>query len=161
MRKEGWRLFAVGEHVVCKGIGICAIEEVLQMPEGTAYAIWALAQDGQRQTVQETSIVRRGMDREQAEEMIDRIAYIRTIQAQNDKVYAELYELAVDTYDPVEWIKVVKTGYIRQKYGRIAADEARLSALAKAYLHTELADALSIPAESVEAHITQQLADAW
>jgi len=51
--------------------------------------------------------------REELEELIERMPYIRTIQAVTSKGRKELYQMAMDEYDDVEWVKVIKSVYLR------------------------------------------------
>lgn len=52
----------------------------------------------------------------QATEIIERLLYIRTLQAPNDKIPGELFEEALSKDDPVEWVKVIKTCYARNNF---------------------------------------------
>ena len=55
---------------------------------------------------------------EELEELIERMPYIQTIQAPNGKARKELYQLAMDEYDDVSWVKVIKSVHLRMEANR-------------------------------------------
>lgn len=59
--------------------------------------------------------IREVSTKEELLELIERMPYIQTIQAPNGKVRKELYELSMKKYDDVEWVKVIKSVYLRMK----------------------------------------------
>lgn len=59
--------------------------------------------------------VREISTREELEELIERMPYIQTIQAPNSKARKELYQLAMDEYDDVNQVKVIKSVYLRME----------------------------------------------
>jgi len=60
-------------------------------------------------------IIREVSTKEELSELIERMPYIQTIQAPNGKVRKELYELSMKKYDDVEWVKVIKSVYLRME----------------------------------------------
>lgn len=105
--------------------------------------------------------VRRLMSREEAEELLDRIPYIRTIQAPNDKVRMEFYQEAMEKNAGLEWIQVIKSVYLRKQERRLSAEELSLYETAKEYAYSELAAVLEIPLEQVEDYICQHVANSF
>jgi len=99
-------------------------------------------------------IVRKIADKDAFSEAIERIPYIRTIQAPNDKIRRELYDEAMSKYDEIEWIKVIKTVYLRRQQKKLLPYETAYSAAAQGYLHGEASVLFDMPASSVEAYIT-------
>jgi len=102
------------------------------------------------------------MTRDEALELIDRMPYITVIKAPNDKIRTEFYKTAVESGEYVEWIRVVKSYYLRTHNGsgkRLTTSkaEADLAAKAKHQLEAELAKALDIPEEEVEGFINDYL----
>lgn len=102
------------------------------------------------------------MTRDEALELIDRMPYITTIQARTDKIRIELYKNAVESDNPLNWISVIKSFYLRthtQSGERLIAseEETRVAASAKEQLEAELAKALGIREEEVEDYINNYL----
>lgn len=101
------------------------------------------------------------MSREEAEELLDRIPYIRTIQAPNDKVRMEFYQEAMEKNAGLEWIQVIKSVYLRKQERRLSTEELSLYEMAKEYAYSELAAVLEIPLEQVEDYICQYVANSF
>lgn len=104
------------------------------------------------------------LNQEQATELIERLPYIRTFQAPNDKILEEFFEEAVRQQDPVDWIRVIKTCYIRKndnsrKKKLLTERELQLEQKAKSLFHTALSEALSISLDEVENYIQTRLAE--
>ena len=53
--------------------------------------------------------------KEELEELMERMPYITTISAPNRKVRRELYDIAMEKYEDIEWVKVIKSVYLRMK----------------------------------------------
>lgn len=98
------------------------------------------------------------LNKEEALELLDRVPYIRTFKAPNNKALLGFYHEALNKSDCLEWIRVIKTVLIRERYGPVAAAESACSAQARDYLHAVLAAALDMPVADMEAFIQQYLA---
>lgn len=105
------------------------------------------------------------MTREEALELVERMPYIRTIMVANDKLRLELYQGALASNDPVEWIKVIKTNYIRQndKTARRYPDEAEMESAGRAreLLYGQLSEALGIPVRDLDGFIEKHIKDTF
>ena len=108
---------------------------------------------------QNTEIVRKIVSKQEILDVIDRVAYIRTIQAPNEKFRRELYEDAMAKHDELEWVKVIKSVYLRKQDGRLIPGELEYSHKAKNYLHGEISVLLGIPMDEVEKHIASAVSD--
>lgn len=102
------------------------------------------------------------MNREEALELIERLPYIRTFQAPNDKILEEFFAEALQQEDPVEWIRVIKTCYVRQedhsdKRKLLTERERYQGKRAKELLYEMLSKALDQPAEKMEEYIQKHL----
>ena len=75
--------------------------------------------------------------------------YIRTIQAATSKGRKELYQMAMDAYDDVEWVKVIKSAYLRVQENRYEEYEKKV----KKFLYQEIALGLDVPFEKVEKYL--------
>ncbi|MDO5562011.1 MAG: hypothetical protein Q4F74_00180 [Synergistaceae bacterium] len=100
------------------------------------------------------------MTREDALELIERIPYITTYAALNEKFRTDCYRKAVAKDDPVEWIKSIKTFYILKNQisgKKIGETEPQYAAKAKERLHSLLAESLGIKTDEVEAFVKSHL----
>ncbi len=95
-------------------------------------------------------IIREVSTKEELSELMERMPYIQTIQAPNGKVRKELYELSMKKYDDVEWVKVIKSVYLRMQDRRYEDFEPRYLEKAKQFLYREIAVRFEIPYEEVE-----------
>lgn len=86
-------------------------------------------------------------------ELIERMPYIRTIQAATSKGRKELYQMAMDEYDDVEWVKVIKSAYLRVQENRYEEYELEYAKRAKDFLYQEIALRLDVPFEKVEEYL--------
>jgi CarD family transcriptional regulator len=140
----------VGDYVICKSGGIWRIagigDEKIRLVGHESGAMKDLP-------VINEEIIRKIVPKETILEVIGRVGFIRTIQAPNDKTRKELYDKAMAKYDEIEWIKVIKTVYLRQKARRLMASELAYSEKARGYLHGEISVLLEIPLDEVEDYI--------
>lgn len=99
------------------------------------------------------------MTRDEALELIDRIAFLPTIKGPDRKSLAEIYRACAESDDPLEWVKVVKSCYTRTHYGGPALNEAesRYGEMAQQRLEAELASALGLRSDEVEAYIKKYI----
>ena len=94
--------------------------------------------------------------------MIDRVGFITVIQAPNEKVRKEFYQQAMDKYDELEWIRVIKTAYLHGQDQRLQPYEEAYAKQAANYFHGEAAYLLNLPFSSIEAYIGEKVtSDDW
>lgn len=148
------RMLETGAWVVTRRDGVCRVHAA----EGAIIAE-PIERPGVRVTLAAEDIVRPVIGRAAAEEVVERVPYLRTIQAANDRAYGAAIQAALDAYDALQWVQVVKTVYMREKHGRARPDERLLAERARTYLHGELAAALGIPFGAVEAYIARSIAE--
>ena len=109
-----------------------------------------------------TEIVRKICDKNSITEAIERVGFIRTIQAPNEKLRKELYDMAMNKFDEIEWIRIIKSVYLRKQDCRLSPWEENYGATAKEFFHGEISILLNIPYENVEQYITQAVSsDSW
>lgn len=107
-------------------------------------------------------IIRLIADKEKILDAISRVGFITVINVPNEKIRKELYEDAMREYDEIEWIKVIKSAYLRKHNGRLFEGEASLAEQAKRYFHCEISIVLGIPVSGVEAYISNAVSeDKW
>jgi len=102
-------------------------------------------------------IIREVSTKEELSELMERMPYIQTIQAPNGKVRKELYELSMKQYDDVEWVKVIKSVYLRMEDRRYEDFEPRYMEKAKQFLYREIAVRFEIPYEEVEQFVNDTI----
>ena len=88
--------------------------------------------------------------KEEREELIERMPYVQTIQAPNSKARKELYQLAMDEYGDVEWVKVIKSVYLRMEDNRYDEFEPSYMEKAKNFLYKEIAIRFNLPFGEVD-----------
>lgn len=105
----------------------------------------------------EERIIREISTKEELEELIERMPYIQTIQAPNGKVRKELYELAMKAYDDVEWVKVIKSVYLRMEDRRYEDFEPGYMEKSKQFLYGEIAVRFVLPFNDVEHFVNEAI----
>jgi CarD family transcriptional regulator len=143
-------LYNVGQYVICASGGVWFVSTVdgenIHLTEHETGKIKTVC-------VSDKEIIREIASKQEIVDVIERVGYIRTIQAPNDKIRREFYEEAMMKYDEVEWVKVIKSVYLRKETGRLMHGESEYSDKAKGFLHNEISVVLGIPASEVEQYI--------
>lgn len=153
-------MFDVGEYVLCLQGGIWKVINV----NGIEYH---LQQHGSKESitvpVTDTREIVRGLSsKEKILEIIERVGFFTTIKAPNDKIRKELYADALNEFDEVNWVKVIKSVYLRQQDGRLMEGELEYADKAKNYFHGEISVVLGIPMGEVEGYISSAVSnDGW
>ncbi|MDR0948465.1 MAG: CarD family transcriptional regulator [Lachnospiraceae bacterium] len=164
-------MYQKNDRVICGGKGVCSVEDIttlnmpgidkereyyilkpLYMASSTVYIPVDAAQDSLRDV----------LSKDEAEELIQAIPSIPMITISNDKMLEQEYRLCMKANRCDEWIKVIKTIFMRKRRrleaGRkVTAVDAKYYKLAEDNLYGELAVALGMPKESVEAYITGEI----
>lgn len=153
-------MFQMQDTVMVRNSGVCVIE-ALDAQTMVLRPVRHPQKELRLPVSAASETVRRLMSREEAEELLDRIPYIRTIQAPNDKVRMEFYQEAMEKNAGLEWIQVIKSVYLRKQERRLSAEELSLYETAKEYAYSELAAVLEIPLEQVEDYICQHVANSF
>ena len=164
-------MFAKGEYVVCGSKGVCMVEDITTLnisgvdKERKYYILKPVYVAGSKvyvpvDTAKES--MRRVLSREQADELIQEIPNIPLITITNDKLLEQEYKGCMRTNNCEEWIKIIKTIYLRKQKrlaaGRkVTAVDAKYYRMAEDNLYGELAVSLSMPRETVESYITEEM----
>lgn len=107
-------------------------------------------------------VMRRIMNKEEAEKLIAHIEEIDTVWIQEEKRREQTYKEAIRTYDSRSLVQIIKTLYQRKRSrineGKkvLSSDEQYLHK-AEELLYSEMSLALSIPKEEVEAYIAREV----
>lgn len=100
-------------------------------------------------------IIREISTKDELTELMERMPYIQTIQAPNGKVRKELYELSMKKYDDVEWVKIIKSVYLRMEDRRYDDFETEYMKKAKKFLYQEMALRFLLPFDEIEHFINK------
>lgn len=65
--------------------------------------------------VDDNSNIRRPMTKEEAMELVEKVDTIDTLWVANEKMREQEYKKCIATYDPENWVQVLKTLYSRTK----------------------------------------------
>lgn len=164
-------MFERDEYVFYESGGICKISDIQVAPlenmpaDRVYYVIQPLNEPNSLAYIPVDSdrvFLRRILNRAEAEELLDRIPFVRAIEETNAKLLRAKYTESMRTHDPVEWVRVIKTVYLRttmptSRTQRISETERSFSDNAKRYLHTELALALGLKEQDMEAYIADHI----
>lgn len=148
-------MYETGDYVICRNGGVWRVSSIdadkICLVEHERGIVSLLSANDE-------TLVRKIVSKEAILEVIERIGFIRTIQASNEKMRKKLYDGAMAKYDEVEWVKVIKTIYLRQKGKCLLPFEPAYSEKAKSYLHGEISILLEIPVNEVEDYIFYAIA---
>ena len=99
------------------------------------------------------------MTRDEALELIERMAFVPVIKAPSKKMLLDVYRASAESDDPVEWIKVIKSCYVRKNFGGpgLSGDEEECGDAAKQKLETAVGRALGLRPDAVEGYITKYI----
>lgn len=169
--KEERTVFQKDEYVFYGSGGICKISDIQispleGMPADREYYVMQSIHDKNGTMYipvdNDQVFLRRLLTREAAEELLDRIPSVEVIIEENAKLLRARYLEAMRTYEPLEWVRVIKTVHRRatdptRQRQRLSETERSLLENAKRYLYTELALALGRSAEDMESYIIDHL----
>lgn len=102
-------------------------------------------------------IIREISTKEELEELIERMPYIQTIQAPNGKARRELYQLAMSEFDDLEWVRIIKSVYLRMEEKRYEDFEPEYLEKAREFLYGEIAVRFQISIVEVENFLTKKI----
>ena len=102
------------------------------------------------------------MSREEAEELLDAIPGIETLDIDNDKLREEKYKECIKTCECKEMIRIIKTIYLRKKDRiskgkKVTATDERYLKMAEESLYSELSMLLGVPKGKMESYITARI----
>jgi CarD family transcriptional regulator len=148
-------MYKTGDHVICKSGGVWKVLE--SSAEKMTLALHESGEEKKLRLPDDDEIVRDIANKEDILEAISRIPFIRTIQAPNDKIRRELYEEAMSKFNEAEWIKVIKSAYLRGESRRLAQYETEYAQKAKNFFHGEISVVMEIPVCEVEDYISSAI----
>ncbi len=164
-------MFEKGELIMCGGHGVCRVIDItgnpidrsdLQKKYYVLEPVFEKASTIYTPVNNEKIVMRRIMNREEAEKLIAHIEEIDTMWIQEEKRREQTYKEAIRTYDSRSLVQIIKTLYQRKRSrineGKkvLSSDEQYLHK-AEELLYSEMSLALSIPKSEVEAYIAREV----
>ena len=164
-------MFAIGEYVVCGNKGVCVVENITRLDisgvdkEREYYILKPLYLAGSTVYVPVDSpkeSMRRVLKKEEAQKLIQTIPRIPLIDITNEKLSEQAYRECMRTNSCEDWVRIIKTIYLRkqkriQAGRKVTAVDAKYFHLAEESLYGELAVALDMSRDAVEAYITGEI----
>lgn len=162
-------MFEKDELIMCGGHGVCRVVNVTGNPIDKLdkirkyYVLEPVFEKGSTVYTpvdNDKVIMRKIMNKKEAEELVERITEIDTVWIQEEKSREQMYKEAIRTYDCQSLVQIIKTLYLRRqnrlKEGKkvLSSDEQYLRK-AEELLYSEMSLALSIPKEEVETYIRE------
>ncbi len=165
-------MFEVGDTIVCGNNGICRVNEISTIkdisgidPNRLYYILEPVMTKASSVVIPVDSdkvVMRKVLTKKEVNRLIEHIPEIEAIREKNDKVREEKFKECMRCHDCEEWIKVIKTLYIRRqerfaKGQKVTATDARYLKAAEDNLYAEFALALEIDKEEVEQFIDERI----
>ncbi len=164
-------MFEKGDYIIYGTSGVCRIEDITTMNMTSVprdklfYVLSPSSQRGGRiftPVDNQKTLMRRILSKEEALRLIDEIPSIEELWITNEKMREEKYKECMRSGDCREWIKIIKTLYLRKQERnaqgkKITATDEKYLRMAEDYLYSELEIPLEIPKANMEAYISQQI----
>ena len=162
-------MFEKDQLIMCGGHGVCRVVNVTGNPIDRLdkvrkfYVLEPVFEKGSTVYTpvdNDKVIMRRIMNKKEAEELVGQITKIDTVWIREEKGREQMYKEAIRTYDCQSLVQIIKTLYLRKqnrlKEGKkvLSSDEQYLHK-AEELLYSEMSLALSIPKDEVEAYIRE------
>lgn len=166
-------MFEIGEYIVYGNTGVCKVAEMTKMSvpgsgsDKLYYALEPVYDKGCRlfTPVDNQKVAMRPvMTRQEADCLIDRMKDIDVLPVSDEKNREQAYKEAVRTCDSVEWVRIIKTLYVRRQ-SRLAAgkkvtsSDAKYLHLAEESLYGELSVVMGIPKEEVGEYLVSRVGE--
>ncbi|MBQ9760411.1 MAG: hypothetical protein IJW16_03565 [Clostridia bacterium] len=167
-------MFAVNDYVFYGSGGVCKIVDIQtapleSMPRDKQYYIMHSLHDASSVMYipvdSDCIFLRPLISRTEAEELLAQIPYVTPLEAPNAKQLRECYAEAMRRHMPIDWVRVIKTVWLRMNEPRPAArriseTERSFAENARKYLYTELSLVLDVSAAKMEEYIAASVNNA-
>lgn len=164
-------MYQIGEFVVYGNNGVCRVEKIGPIAmagvdkERQYYTLSPVYTNGSTVFTPvdgKKTKLRPLITKSQIDELLNEVENLPTLQVADEKKREEVYRTAYKTYDCSEWIKLIKTSYLRKQErvqaGRHAtANDEKYLHLAEESLYGELAISLHMSKEDVAEYIKKQI----
>ena len=162
-------MFEKGELIICGGHGVCRVIDITDNPidRMDKKIIFSLLEPVFEKTStiytpvdNEKIIMRRIMNKEEAQRLIEHIREIDVMWVQEEKRREQTYKDAIRTYDSRSLVQIIKTLYQRKRVRinegkKVLSSDEQYLRKAEELLYSEMSLALSIPKDQVEAYIME------
>lgn len=164
-------MYEIGDYIVYGRNGVCKVVDIGSLDLSgidqkkvfyTLQPVYSKSSTVYTPVDNDKIIMRRILTKGEAKNLIDEIPEIELLWIENDKLREQQYKEAMNKYDCREWVKIIKTLYVRkqermaQKKPITNTDEKYLQA-AEDYLYGELSIPLGIPKEEMEEFISAKI----
>lgn len=162
-------MFNVGDYVVYGNTGVCKIEDIGPLPIGsedkdyyTLVPVYGRNSKLYTAVDSDKVVIRRTMTKEESGNLIDEMEEIETLSICDEKRREEIYKETMKTCDCREWVRMIKTLYLRKmerlsRGKKVTSSDERYLSMAEDNLYGELAFSLDIPREKVGEFITERI----
>ncbi|MCI8929998.1 MAG: CarD family transcriptional regulator [Lachnospiraceae bacterium] len=165
-------MFEKGDFIVYGNTGVCEVKDITTLdmkgaPKNRLYYILSPSHRKESKIFTPVegnkTVMRAVLTKEEADVLIENIPVIEELWVGNDKLREEKYKETMRSCDCRDWIKIIKTLYMRKKE-RIAqgkkttAMDEKYLRMAEENLYSELSFALGIPKEQMEGYIIKCMA---
>ncbi|MDF2485738.1 MAG: hypothetical protein K0R46_1906 [Herbinix sp.] len=166
-------MFELNDYIIYGEYGVCQIADISTPPitgidkKSKYYILHPMRTAGHTiyTPVDNTKVVmRKILTQEEALELINRIPFIDAIWIANDKLREDYYKKAMRSNDIVEWVKIIKTLYLRKEERKaegksVSATDEKYFKIAEMCLNDELALALGIPSDKMKDYMLNKVGD--
>ena len=170
-KMKGERMFEIGELIIYGGNGVCRVEKIGPIDTGMGtkdrmyYTLNPLKNKDSRiftPVDNEKVIMRPTMTKEDALALIDQIQDVETLWIGDERRRETEYKEAVRKCDCREYVKIIKTIYLRKKARladgkKVTAVDERYYAIAEENLYGELAVALGMDRDQAKTFVEQRV----
>jgi CarD family transcriptional regulator len=155
-------MFKVGDYVSYETDGVCRLEQITMMnspskdKQKKLYYVLIPMKDSKAKiysAVENTTVPRRLiMTEQEARNMVEMMSELPNLEIENEKYREDRYKKALKSCDCREWIRMVKTIYLR-KQGRLAAGK-KCTTVDEYYL--KAAEELLLEELSISMHMSKE-----
>ncbi len=164
-------MYEIGEYIVYGNAGVCKVVETVKMPvPGTKddklyYTLDPVYDKGCRLFVPVDSQkvkMRPILTKKEADALIGRIKEIDILWVKDEKSREQIYKDAIRTCNCEEWVRMIKTLYIRKKSRlaegkKVTSSDAKYLHLAEENLYGELSVVMGIPKNEMGEYISSRV----
>jgi len=164
-------MFEVGEYIIYGNHGVCRVEDIgnIDIPGidrskkcYTLQPVFSKASTLYTPVDNDKVLMRRVMTNEEAQELLEKVPDIPLLWIENEKQREEVYKKALKSHDGTNWIKIIKTLYVRRQERlsqgkKLTYTDEKYLNIAKNCLYGELSIALDMEKDKVEDLINERL----
>jgi len=166
-------MFEIGTCIICGQHGVCRVEAIGPLKlydssmERNYYTLSPLYSKGGVTYVPADTdkiVMRKVISKEEAEKLIEEIEEMEELGIENEKRRDEVFKRALRTCDNKEWVKIIKTLYLRRQVRiaqgkKVTASDERYLKAAEDSLYGELAVALGMQKNEVGKYILKRITE--